>query len=74
MKQSLGKPSDEADGEIAPPPPSPVRSSRGDAVCGLYRQGLTERQIAQKTGLGIAEIRFLLKLSNVEGRAAAPAP
>lgn len=47
--------------------PRVAQRTRSETVCGLYREGLTERQIAQKTGLGIAEIRFLLKLSNVGG-------
>ncbi len=45
---------------------APAARTRSEIVCGLYRQGLTERQIAQKTGLGVAEIRFLLKLANAE--------
>lgn len=36
----------------------------------LVRQGLTEREIAEKMGMGIAEIRFLLKLAGVPAKAA----
>lgn len=41
--------------------------SKLEAVQGLHRQGLTERQMAQKMGVGIAEIRFLLKMAEKEG-------
>ncbi len=43
--------------------PPPAVKSRQDAAHELRRQGLTEQQIAQKIGLGIAEVRFLLKLA-----------
>ena len=53
--------------EEKPSMPAKIRGdkTRSESVMGLYRQGFTEKQIAQKMGLGIAEIRFLLKLSNM---------
>lgn len=51
-----------------PPPPLPGSARRAETVWEFHRRGLTERQIAQKMGLGLAEIRFLLKLSNAGGK------
>ena len=50
------------------PPPPQIAAGRSETVWGMHRQGLTERQIAQKVGLGIAEVRFLLKLSSAGGK------
>lgn len=58
--------------QVERPAAPPAKKSRSEVVEGLYRQGLSERQIAQKTGLGIAEIRFLLKFANVTGSLASP--
>lgn len=69
VKKSM---TDTVDGQVQeeepslPPASAPptARKSRSEVVEGFHRQGLSERQIAQKTGLGIAEIRFLLKFAN----------
>lgn len=52
----------------ASPPKLGTPKSRSETVWTLHRQGMTERQIAQKMDLGIAEVRFLLKLSEPGGK------
>lgn len=49
----------------------PVSAPAGrqtDAVLSLHRRGLTEREIAQRLDIGIAQVRILLRLSDA-GRA-----
>ncbi len=50
--------------ELNPSPILPPASPRSEIAQTLLRQGLTERQVAQKMGLGLPEIRFLLKLAD----------
>ena len=43
--------------------PSVRPNSRTETVLNLRRQGLTERQIAQKMGLGVADVQYLVRMA-----------